>query len=323
MFNQIIRYYNQNRKKVITIVIVVIAVIVLIQVLNQIAKKQSEEKMENIQTSNVITTTQSNSKSANTLHTDSTISDTTISTQTAKQNQNIINSFIEYCNNGYIDSAYNLLSQSCKEALFTNIDEFKSKYLEKIFTSKKTYNIENWLSSDYGYTYKVTYIGDLLSTGSTIGNIEDYITVDKNEKLNILRYIANVNINKTGSNKIATITVIDKDVYDDYEIYNIKVANNSKNTIMLNRREDNDGIYVKYYESNAKYTAFITEIYENNLILDKNQEKYISIKINKLYNGNTSLKQIVFSDIINNKEQFDKLKDKNTYTDISTIQIIL
>ncbi|MGN1327870.1 MAG: hypothetical protein ACI4VQ_07350, partial [Clostridia bacterium] len=89
----------------------------------------------------------------------------------------------------------------------------------------------------------------------------------------------------------------------------------------LNRKEDNDKIYVTYSGSNTKYTAFISEIYEGNLILDRNQTKYISIKINKTYDGNIGLQKIVFADIINNKTKFDETKNKNEYTDISSIQI--
>ena len=114
-------------------------------------------------------------------------------------------------------------------------------------------------------------------------------------------------INKSAENNIAKIEVIDKEVYDDYEIYNIKFTNKSANTIMLNRNEE--------------YTAFISEIYEQNLILERNQEKYLSIRINKIYNGEINTSQMVFSDIINNKNTFDSTTDKSSYNDISTIEI--
>lgn len=92
---------------------------------------------------------------------------------------------------------------------------------------------------------------------------------------------------------------------------------------MLNRYEDNDGIYVKYMSNDEQYGSFITEIYEQNLVLEKNQTKYLSIKINKIYNGITNVDQLVFSDIINNKEIFDRVSDQSGYSDISTLEINL
>ena len=58
-----------------------------------------------------------------------------------------------------------------------------------------------------------------------------------------------------------------------------------------------------------------------NLILEGNQEKYLSIRINKIYNGEINTSQMVFSDIINNKNTFDSTTDKSSYNDISTIEI--
>lgn len=323
MFNSLIRYYNQNREKIIKVIVIIIAVIALIQILNQMAKKQAEAKKENtqnIQSSSIISNNQSSDKSANKIQTDSIINSGTITTQTASKNQTKIKNFVQFCNNGDVNSAYSMLSQNCKDELFETAQEFKTKYVDKIFLSKKQYNIENWISSSLGETYKVTYINDdTLQTGTISSSIQDYITIDSNQELNVLRYISNVQINKTGSNSVATINIIDKDVYKDYEIYNIKVTNNSPNTIMLNRRADNDRIYVTYSRSNTKYTAYITEIYEGNLILNIHQTKYISIKINKKYDGNLAVEKMVFADIIKNKTKFDE--NKENYTEISAIQV--
>lgn len=323
MFNSIIRYFNQNRKRILVVVVVIIAVIALIQVLNFFSAKALEEKRNIISTN---TTNQGSYKSPNVLHTDSIISKEEISQADASENQTLIKNFIQACNDGKIDMAYSYLSDDCKKELFPTVNDFKSKYYDQIFTATKNYNIENWITAESTYTYRITYVNNLLASGTLSDNIEDYITIvleNGQRKLNVFRYIMNVKINKSSENNIVKIEVLDKDVYDDYEIYNIKATNKSQNTIMINRSEDNNGIYVQYNGLDNKYSAFITDIYEQNLILQKNQEKYLSIKINKVYNGVTNLKEMVFSDIINNKENFDKIIDKSKYTDISTIEINL
>ena len=320
MLNSIIRFYNLNKGKIWRIIIIVVAIILLIQVLNSIAKKSREESSNvvNDETSNK---SQTSSKSPNIMQTQVSTGGSDISKSDARNNQMLIANFVSYCNNKSITDAYNMLSEECKKELFSTEDEFNNKYLKKIFTNKKDYNIEAWKNTSVGVTYRVTYVDDILSTGKVGTNTEDYITVDGNGKLNIFRFIGSEKLNKSASNDIATIQILDKVVYDDYEKYSIRVTNNTKNTIMINRKEDNDGIYTVYSGSSEKYSAFISEIYEQNLTIEANQTKYLSIRINKLYTGDSAVKKMVFSDIIKNKKEFEEYETKSLYTDVSTIEM--
>lgn len=326
MFNSLIRYYNQNRGKIIFIIVIIIAIIVLIKLLNQFARNKNLAE-QNVNAVATGTTAQDTStKSANVLHTESQVSGGKITATKASENQTLIDNFVKLCNNGNVEEAYNCLSSNCKTEVFPTVDEFKSKYVDEIFSSSKQYNIENWKNNGELYTYKVTYVADMLSSGIVSDSVEDYITVvteNSELKLNIFRYITNVQIDKSESSDIATIQVIDKDVYDDYEIYNIKVTNNTTNRIMINEASDNGGIYVQYKGSEAKYTAFISEIIQSNLVLESNQTKYLSIKINKIYTGVLQASTITFSDIIKNKAAYDQLTNKSNYKDIITIQVNL
>ena len=65
----------------------------------------------------------------------------------------------------------------------------------------------------------------------------------------------------------------------------------------------------------------ISEIYENNLTIEQNQTKYLSVRIDKLYNEYNRVKKLVFSDIINNKKSFDSAETKSLYSDISSIEV--
>lgn len=304
-------------------VCVIVAIILLIQVANHVAsenlKKQSDYRVNEV-------SSQESSKSPNVIHTNPIISGGELGTNTASNNQKLIDDFIVACNNGDIELAYSYLSSDCKNKVFSSIDDFKDRYYTPIFSTKKEYNIENWISMDDLYTYRVSFVNDILSSGTISNNIEDYITVVNEEgekKLNIFRYIKNDIINKSEENDILKIEVIDRDIYDEYEVYNIKASNKSQKTIMINRAEDNDGISVKYQDNDVQYSAFITEIYDQNLILNPNQEKYISIKINKIYNGKNDLDYMTFSDIINDKDTFDKTDNINNYSDFSTLIVDL
>lgn len=67
----------------------------------------------------------------------------------------LMDNFISYCNSKQIEEAYNLLTDECKEELFSNdIENFKINYVEKIFTTTKTYSMQSWINFT-NPTYKV------------------------------------------------------------------------------------------------------------------------------------------------------------------------
>ena len=196
MFDRIIRYFNQNRRQIIVVIAILAFVIIIIQVLNYFAKQQDLEENNTI-TNSVF---QTNSKSPNVIHTTPSVSDIEISTLTAMENQQIIDNFINSCNSGEIEQAYNYLSSDCKNILFPTVNDFKSKYYDSIFTSKKDYSIENWITAVSAYTYKITFVNNILASGTIEDNIEDYITVvseNGESKLNIYRFIMDTQINKS------------------------------------------------------------------------------------------------------------------------------
>ena len=322
MFFRLRRFFSLHRRRIILVIAVVIFILLVIRIANSLVAQNAENRRNNTQANAELY--EAGSRSPNVLHTETTISGENLEENTATENQEIIKNFIQACNDGDVNTAYSYLSKSCINKVFPTIDDFTNKYYNAIFTEKKDYNIENWISSVGAYTYRIYYVSDILSSGVVSDNIEDYITVvdeDRTKKLNIFRYIYNEQINASEENDVAKIELIDKDTYDDYEVYNVKVTNKSNNTIMLNRYEDNDGIYVEYAGSDEKYGAFITEIYEGNLTIEAGQTKYVSIEINKIYRGISNQQKLVFSDIINNKDVFDTVSDKTAYADKSVLEI--
>ena len=322
-----IRFINQNLKGVFLFVIIVICIILVIQLLNSMAREKMQEGSQTLNSTldeDILEedTLQIEDTDANRAQDQSIITGENIGSQTANKNQEIIKTFVDYCNDGKINEAYSMISYECRNKVFENIDEFQRKYIEPIFSTKKDYNLKNWISTNIGETYIITYVEDILSTGHTSEHIQDYITVlYGEEKINIFRYIDNIKINKSASNNVVTVTVVDKDIYDEYEIYNLKVENNSENTIMINRNEDNDGIYVEYGENS--YGAIISDTPLRDLSIEPKKSKEISIKINKMYNDEYIGDRIYFNDIINNKDEFDKIEVTDAYTDISTLDIDL
>lgn len=228
--NKIIRLWNQNRKKFIMIILSVVFLIVIIQIFNQMARNNKKNKST---VSNIINTEVA-------LPTQSIMSDKKVSEEVTKTNVNVIDSFINYCNNGNVDEAYNLLSDKCKEILFPTQEIFKSNYYDVIFSERRMYNIQNWISSSKWNTYLVDFYNDVMSTGKVEETIafRDYITVDSNntDNININSFIRYDELNRNFENEMLKVNIIGKQIYKDYEIYKIKIQNKTDNTFLLDSR---------------------------------------------------------------------------------------
>ena len=125
--NYIVRFWNQNRKKIIIGIGVIVFLIIIVQILNQIAKEQKELAKQNIQIE----------EKEEDLPTQSIIGGESVSEEETKINVDIIETFIQKCNSADITGAYNMLTNECKEVVFPTEESFKSGYYDIIFATKK------------------------------------------------------------------------------------------------------------------------------------------------------------------------------------------
>lgn len=308
---RLIRYINQNRRKIILVVVIILSLIIVIQLLNSFAKKQldnaAKEEKVNVSTQNLYQLNKT------------ILTNTTIGETQAKENTEIIEEFVQDCNNNEIQKAYDLLTDECKEVLYPTVDKFNNYYCKKIFAEKKTYNIQSWMNDENRYTYKVRFLENILATGkSNTDIIEDYITViqkNKQIKININSYILRENINKEETSQGITINIISKDIYKEYEEYKIKVTNNRKEDILLDSLETVDSIKLIGDSNNVKYQALINELSNYDVKIPSENTKMIRIKFSKEYNSKRGVSKIYFSNVILNEKQYkENREDKNNKT---------
>lgn len=311
--NRIIRLWNQNRKQIIIIGLAVVFFFVIIQLLNQIAKQQ--KKGVTLNNTNVIEVEEK-------LPTESIISAQSVSKEVTKQNTNLIDEFINNCNNGNIAEAYNLLTDKCKEILFPTEEIFKTNYYDIIFTQKRIYNIENWISASSSNTYLIEYFSDVMSTGKVQEEIDfqDYITIEKNEsgKININSFISYKQINKSNENENIKITVIGKQIYKEYEQYEIEVENKSNKAILLDTKEK-EGTISMYTDENVKYTANLNDVASEEFIINGAQVVNYKIKFSKIYDTSTDIVNITFSDIVKDYDLYSE--NQANYNEIMQLTV--
>ena len=251
-FHDMIHWYYRNKQTIWKIIGGFVITIVVIQFGQKLWIKTQEKK-----NTGAITSQNNNQTGLNSITLSENKSALTGKEISKKQSDwlNVLDKFIEYCNNSQINEAYNLLSEDCKKAIYPTVNKFKENYYNKLFTGiKRNISVENWINN----IYKVKFIEDPLSTGkyNEETDIQDYITAikdkDGNIKLNINNYIEKIEINKEKEVKNLKIKVLEKNRHMDFETYTFEIKNNSDKIILLNDSNNLETMYLQD-KNNLKY----------------------------------------------------------------------
>ncbi len=294
--NHLIRYYNQNRKKIWGIVIIIASAFLLLQLINHFYKVENQKRLEgnNKRQEELSISTNTTILTEN----QSVVTGKKVENKKLKTATNLIDEFISYCNNREIEKAYELLTEQCKEQIYSNLEIFEQAYVNNVFEGKqKKASIENW----YDNIYKVKIMEDMLSTGKSDGKTkQDYMTiVEENEeyKLNINGYIGKTIINRTTEKDDIKVEVVNKNTYKEYEEYTIKVTNHTENIILLDGRTDAKTLYLQDSKG-VTYSSYSHELTEPMLTIEQGKTKEITIKFYSTFISTKKIESIVFSDLI-------------------------
>ena len=319
MYN-LINWYNQNRTKVWRVIVFgIIVILVFWRGMYIFSENKSRTQSNN---NSIINQDDLNSISVSSEK--SALTRNTISTSNKKIKT--IDDFMTFCKTAKIQDAYNLLSNECKEEMYSNINIFAEMYYKPIFQGgNRNVNIENW----YGDIYKIDFKEDYLATGryDNSNTIRDFITVvvdsENNCKLNINKYIGRTEINKTGKTGDFEIKIIRKDSYFDYETYSFEIKNGYNHKVLIGKIEDEENVSYLQDKNGIKYNAVVSELSEADLLLYEKQTKTLKIKYYNQYSSTRKLKELVFPNIYLNYQVYENLYNKNNYTEYGNIKISL
>lgn len=293
MFRKLRLLYYNNKEKIWVILGICILIYVVIRLINNSIIKNNQENANNIQ--NISTTKQYTPSTTSPVITDSTISKNTL-----EEHTNIIEQFMEYGNSNNVEGAYGLLSQDCKDEMFSTIDRFYNNYFKDIFSEKRSYDMETWMEYNGNVTYRIKYLNDIMATG-TINDefIEDYFTVieeNGEKKLNINQFIDKFEMDEKGSVQGLDVSIIGRYTYYDYEQYEFVFTNNSEKQITIDSKDDTETVYIKD-NNDIEYAWFGNEIPNEYLTLNPGESRTFRIKFNKLYNSERIDESVNFTDI--------------------------
>lgn len=304
------RFYYQNKNKIWKVMLIIALTLGTIYFLDNTALQRGIDKNLNIDEE-----IYKNDQTQIYISNQSAISGSTVTEKEVNTINKTISKFLEYCKNGKKEEAYNMLSKDCKSKEFNTIEQFQNKYIKDRFSKDDIFEIQSWM----GDTYKVSISKDALATGEINSNKKiDYITIiEENEaqKLNIKGYINQYKINKEVIQNEIQVTVIDKEIYMDYEIYNFKIKNLSDNIVKMDSLKEIGTMYLQDMDK-LKYNAYAHEIFGMDMELKPEREVNISIKYAKQYSEKVHINKIVFNDVIldyvkySKQEEIENFKEK-------------
>ena len=245
-----------------------------------------------------------------------------------EKEESIINTFVDYCNQGKITEAYNMLSSDCKEALYPDQQSFENNYYKNIFTEKRTCNLQAWINDDNYTTYRVRYIGDIMSTGDyeNSNKYQDYITVvkteDSTEYLSIGGYISKETFDDVQiETEEISIKVEYVEKYINYEDYTFAVTNRTDKTILLDSTKNiSKTAYIITNEDTTR-TSDSTSIQMIDLKVDANNTENITLRYNKVAGSNDEDREIHFTNIVKDYDLY--MQNRNDYNDFLELMIKL
>lgn len=300
----IVRIYNQNRKKIWKAIFIIASFIIVLQYINYRVGKSNQEELENISKTNSSSTNNSGYVSNTSTYTGKSkattnmagVSGGTVSSDTLSNTQNLLDEFFGYCNSKNLESAYNMLTDECKELVYPSLDLFTANYYNNIFNNEtRIYSFKNWNQN----TYIVTIEEDVLATGKSLGDsgkMTDYVTI-VDEKLNISSFVKREEINKTTTSNGITVIVNYRDVFMEYESYNLTVTNNTGKKICLANVDDVDGVYLQD-DNDLKYDFYNYELMQSDLILENNYNVELNLKFYSTYVSTKEIEKIVFAEVM-------------------------
>lgn len=177
---------------------------------------------------------------SNTYTPDSPIMDETdsISKSDAKKINELIKTYITYCNNKDYDNAYNLISTSCKKYVYNDNEENFKSYVDSLFPEERKYYTQNYSNVDGIYAYILTLTDDIESTGTTGGyySYSERIAVfneGDDIKLSNNNFIISKDLNISKEDDYIKVEITSKDIGYDKVGYNLKITNKTADGYVL------------------------------------------------------------------------------------------
>lgn len=212
--------------------------------------------------------------------------------------EDLIDDYINKCNNKDYKAAFELLTDDCRINAFNDSLENFTKYIDSIFAQKKRYSIQNYSNINEQYIYNLKLINDIITTGLTnesYAYYEEKIAIKKENdklKLSVNDYMNSKELKNVAEDDYLKIRVESKKQYYDHETYTIKVTNKTDKTAIIFDGLVGEEIYlISETDRRSPTNADIS------LVLIPGETKTAKITFSKYYDETIPADHIIFNKI--------------------------
>lgn len=211
---------------------------------------------------------------------------------------NLINDFVENCNNKNYEAAFDLLSNEYKERYKISLEDFK-QYVDNTFPNKKLYNIQNYSNLNNTYVYNVRLLDDILEDGTTDGyDYSEYKFVVRKEgdvlKLSLNGYCGYKDLGINVADDYMEIEI--QRVYITYTetSYVLKISNKTNNYIVLTDRDNEvTSILLKLPKENRAANYLL----DSNIVIHPNETKELELQFNEFFDDGQEPTKLILNSI--------------------------
>lgn len=219
--------------------------------------------------------------------------------------ENLIDDYINKCNNKDYSGAFALLTDDCKKNVFKDSEEQFIAYASSIFKTKKRYSIQNYSNYGQKYIYNLKIIDDIIKTGLTQQEYvyyEEKIAIKENgDKLQLCvnDYMNYEELKKVAEDDNIKIRIEERITYYEYEIYTVRITNKTNKHLVLCDSLVGNELYLEMGSENRMPSKVSSTI-----ALIPNETKTFQITFSKYYDEQTEDSGI----------NFNKIRIMNNYT---------
>lgn len=210
--------------------------------------------------------------------------------------EDFIENYVKYCNNRDYVSAYNLISEDCKENFFGNSYNNFVNYVSEKFDGTKSYAIQSYSTANDKYIYSVKLYDNFLATGLTNQSfryVEEKMAISYDDNDNIVfsvgNYMDSQDLEYQSSNDYLVARVTKSVEKYSFIIYNLELINRSNYTIVIqDGNTDNTEIFINIGEETRGCVEEDTDI-----VLAPGETKNVAISFSKFYDSDTEVDSLV------------------------------
>ena len=220
--------------------------------------------------------------------------------------EKLIEEYVEACNDGNYQKAFNYLSEDCRKYEFDDdIEKFMEHVLD-VTPTPREYAAQNYSNINLAdgtaiYIYEIKYFNDFIATGLTNSSYSfssEKVTFyynDENElMMNVGDYIYHSDPDSITENEYFKADIQDRRVEYDKEIYQILLTNRSQYTIVISDEQEADEV-VLVLDNEANETRGMGET--DSIVLGPGESKTITVSFQKFVDDGDASKAIVFGHV--------------------------